>query len=323
MLKWIAVCEGGHRNLITAERVRCAVLALLLALLLALAAGEARAGESVRVENASHRTRCAEEDNVYVKLLGAGIRHLTIEARHPAYLARLTEDNKDADFSDCTPGHDPSFAAEPKDVVLYDGPEYRLMGHSFAGFWRKAEVPFRVGAATTPALHLVQLFRKLEGEAVEVLVVYPPDGYWRAKPLPPKGHAETAYGSSFLVGPIEEERRPFVVLTAIEFVPAEASFRLSFRDGAGSLRVAEASRERTRIEVTLPPGAANRPFAALRSMFVSTEKADTAEAVLPDASPIPVLGFTAAETRAVTFARSQPGHHNKSAPDITFGDFGR
>ncbi len=296
---------------------------VVLSLLLALFTREGGAAESVRVENASHRTRCAEEDNIYVKLLGDGIRHLTIEARHPAYLAGLIEDSKEADFTDCPPTHDPSFAAEPTDIVLYDGPDYRLLGHTFASFWRPASVPFRIGAATTPALHLVQLFRKLEGEAIEVLVVYPPDGYWRAKPLPPQGHGETAYGSSFLVGPIEEERRPFVALKAIEFVPEEASFRLFFKDGEGSLRVVEASRKATRVEVTLPHAAASRPFAALRSMFVSRGKADTAEVILPNAAPVPILDFTATDAPSITFARAKPGHHNKSAPDMSFVEFGR
>ncbi|SRR5579883_311684 len=294
-----------------------------IAVLAFLSCEAAQAGESVRIENASHPTRCAEEDNVYVKFFGTGITRLTIEARHPAYLARLREDNKDADLTDCAPGHDPGFSAEPKDVVLYDGPEYRLLGHSYASFWRPAAVPFRVGATTTAALHLVQLFRKREGEAIEVLVLYPPDGYWRAKPLPPKGHAETAYGSSFLVGPVEKERRPFVALTSIEFVPADTSFRLSFRSGEGSLRVVEASPEATRLEVTLPATADARLFAALRSMFVTPDKADTAEVRLPQASPISVLDFTSAQTSTVTFARSRPGHHNMSAPDMSFTDFGR
>jgi hypothetical protein len=49
-----------------------------IAMLAFLSCEAAQAGESVRIENASHPTRCAEEDNVYVKFFGAGIRRLTI-----------------------------------------------------------------------------------------------------------------------------------------------------------------------------------------------------------------------------------------------------
>ena len=35
------------------------------------------------------------------------------------------------------------------------------------------------------------------------MVFYPPDGYWRIRPLPFADMRWTAYGSSFLVGPVE------------------------------------------------------------------------------------------------------------------------
>ena len=34
-------------------------------------------------------------------------------------------------------------------------------------------------------------------------MLYPQDGYWRARPLPPVNLKWSAYGSSFLVGPVE------------------------------------------------------------------------------------------------------------------------
>jgi hypothetical protein len=299
-----------------------------LALLLAFSgASAAEAGEAARVVNASRPTRCAEEDNIYVKLIGAGLSRLSIEARHPAYAATLRQDSTAPDFTACDMSHDPSYAFTPKHVVLYEDAEYRLVGHTFATFWRKDAADFRVGATVTHDLHLVQLLRGVEGRRIEILVVYPADGYWRLKPLPPPGVPDTAYGSSFLIGPIEEGSRPYVSLSAIEFVPAQVAFRLWFRDGTGSLRVTEASPERTRLEIALPPARGETPFAALRSMFVSPAIADTAAARLTLADDrnetLPIIDLTTVEALDATFLRSTPSRHNTSAPDLRFGDFAR
>src|SRR5579863_1355123 len=83
-----------RRHLCSARRAIPMIRGIVTLLLAGLAAEAASASEAVRVENASRPTRCAEEDNVYVKFLGSGITHFTIEARHPAYLAALGEDNK-------------------------------------------------------------------------------------------------------------------------------------------------------------------------------------------------------------------------------------
>jgi hypothetical protein len=176
-------------------------------------------------------------------------------------------------------------------------------------------------------LHEAVLFRKIAGQRIEILDLYPPDGYWKAKPLPPPGFAETQFGSSFLLGRIEEDRRPFVPLTAIEFVPSELAFHLAFKEGMGVLRVAEVSPERTRLEVALPPAAGAAPFAAIRSMFVTPDKADTALMVVSGGShnPIaqPVMEFTSSDAEAVMFERTVPAHHNTSAPDMSFANFSR
>ena len=298
-------------------------LRIVAFVVLSLLSRTAAAGESVRFENASHATRCAEEDNVYVKLIGPGVTRFTIEARHPAYLATLAKDSMAADFSNCDQAHDPSFTFAPKDLVLYEDAHYKLVGHTFARFWRPESVAFRVGGAITRDLHLVQLFRKVEGRDVEFLVVYPADGYWRLKPLPPRGLAETGYGSSFLVGPIEEDGRPFVRISAIDFDPSERAFHLRFGRGQGTVRIEEASSAGTRLGIILTPPPDQKPFAALRSMYVTRDNADTAEAVLDENRAQPILDFASRDARRATFARSVPSRHNASAPDISFGDFAR
>jgi len=306
---------------------RPVLLAATVAVSLAAAGAAARAGDIVQVESVPHSTQCAEEDNVYVKFSRRGVEHFAIEALPPAYLATLRKDNTAPNFANCDMSHDVTYPFKRRDLLLYEDRNYRLMGHTYDRFWRPERVPFRVGKKVLSGLHLVQLLRRTSGHWIEVLVVYPSDGYWRAKPLPPPQFADTAYGSSFLIGPIEEDGRPFVPIESIEFVPGKLEFHLVFKSGEATLRVAEASRARTRLEISLSPAAGNAPFAALRSMFVSPLQSDTAEAVIasPGFAPvtIPLPSFALAETGDITFARSIPSEHNTSAPDMRFADFVR
>ncbi len=69
-----------------------------------------------------------------------------------------------------------------------------------SSFWRPNTVPVRVGDRVEQGFHVVQLWVRFRERAEEVLVFYPPDGYWRARPLPPPHMRWSAYGSSFLVG---------------------------------------------------------------------------------------------------------------------------
>ncbi len=279
----------------------------------------------VHVENASRPTRCAENDNVYVKLSGAGISHFTIEARHPAYGASIVHDETAPDFTACDQSHDPSFSFTPLDLILFEDADYRLVGHRYANFWRPETVDFRVGGTVTHGLHLVQLIRKIGERPIEILVLYPSDGYWRSKPLPPPGVAETAYGSSFLVGPIREQGRPYVPISSVEFVRADLSFHLKFESGEGVVRVAESSPKRTLVSVDLPGSAGSAPWAAIRSMFVSTAMADVAEATvdpgLSTSKTGPILELGAIDAKTILFSRGSPSRHNTSAPDLVFGGF--
>src|SRR5512142_3335894 len=90
------------------------VLAGLLAVLCGM---PALAQQTVHFANASHPTRCAEEDNVYVRVSGENITRFSITATHPAYLATLAEDSMAPDFSDCKAAHDPSYHFTPRDLV--------------------------------------------------------------------------------------------------------------------------------------------------------------------------------------------------------------
>ena len=281
----------------------------------------------VEFVDASRPTACAEEDNVYVKLVGAPVASFRITAEHPPYIAEVRTDSTAPDFTDCDMSSDPSFAFTPRSTVLHEDASIRLVGHVFATNWRPESVEFRVGERIERGLHLVQLIRRLPARDVEMLVVYPADGYWRPKPLPPGSLPDTAYGSSFLVGPVEEDGRPFVAIRSLTFEPETLTFRLVFRDGSrGVLSVAEASAERLALSIALdPPVVPGRPFAALRSMFIATAQADVAlarwEGGVRGPGQGPVIGFGSAGARSARFGRVEPSRHNLSAPDLVFDAF--
>jgi hypothetical protein len=284
--------------------------------------------------NASQPTRCAEEDNVYVKVAGTGIAGFRIVAEHPPYIASVAKDSTDPDFTNCDMSNDPVFKFEPRTVILYEDARTRLVGHAFPTFWRPESVDFRVGDRVERGLHLVQLVRlavpgpEPKPRDVEILVLYPSDGYWRPKPLPPSTLPDSAYGSSFLFGPVEHDGRPYVALREVTFDPVRENFDLVFRDGSrGRLGVSEVSRKQLVLSLSLDrPLAPGRPFAALRSMFVTTDQADVS-LVAWDAgaagtrSTAPVLSFEGIRAPAARFGRSEPSHHNLSAPDIVFDGF--
>jgi len=135
-----------------------------------------------------------------------------------------------------------------------------------------------VGDRVEAGVQLLQLWTRANDRAEEVLVLYPQDGYWRARPLPPANLKWSAYGSSFLVGPIEVDGRPFVNIREVVFDPNTRSFRLQFvRGGSATLRLETLDTERQVLDVTLEPVSADMPFAALRSMFVTEINNDVAQ----------------------------------------------
>lgn len=278
--------------------------------------------------NASRPTRCAEEDNVYVQVAGDNIARFRIRAEHPAYIGGVRADSTAPDFTDCDMSADPRYAAEPRTIVLHDDGEIKLVGHTFASFWRPASASFRVLDRHEPGLHLIQLIRRTERGEIEQLVVYPADGYWRLKPMPPAALPDTAYGSSFLFGPIEEGGRPYVAIREIVFDPVRVVFRIRFGDDrVGTLKVIETDALSSALELSIdPPLAAGRPFAALRSMFVSTAQADVSLAQWSDAGGAaqrPVLGFDRFRATSARFGRREPSLHNLTAPDFVFDAFER
>ena len=298
-------------------------------LLLATIATGAHAGDELAVEvvNASEPTLCAEKDNVHLKLASPDVRRFTIEAMHPAYMGTIVVDRYAPDFRNCDMSNEPAYKAEPRRVTLYETNEWQLVGHTFPSYWRPANVPVRVGERVETGLHLLQLWTRFQERAEEVLVLYPPDGYWRARPLPPAHLRWSAYGSSFLVGPEDMAGRPLVDIKDIAFDPATRTFHLAFvRGGSASLRLQSLDQDRIALDVTFDSAISGAPFAALRSMFVTEVNADVARVGwrTKDAQAwqqAPVMTFARADAVELWAGRALPSRHNLSAPDMVFRDF--
>jgi hypothetical protein len=282
---------------------------------------------AVDVVNASVPTLCAEKDNVTLNLLSSTVRRFTVEAAHPAYIGTITNDRAAPDFIHCDFAAAGLAPAPARRITIYETEDWQLVGHKLPNFWRTSAVTVRVGDRVESDIHLLQLWTRFEERAEEVLVLYPPDGYWRARPLPPSHKRWTAYGSSFLLGPIEDEGRPLVDIREVTFDPETRTFRLSFaRGGAGTVRLRTLDQERIVLDVGLDPVGAERPFAALRSMFVTETDADVAQvgwrAQGSEAwQRAPVMDFKRASAVELWAGRTVPSRHNVSAPDMSFRDF--
>jgi hypothetical protein len=303
--------------------------------LLGLASAFATAAPAVATaENQTRPTACAEEDNVSLVLSGAGITRMQVEALQPPYLAAIEKDITAPDFSNCNfdgGAHptDPAFKFKPRRVVLHDDARWTIVGITLPTFWRPNRVPVRVGARSGNDFHLLQVFAKTATKPLEAIVIYPADGYWRIKPLPQPRFGDGVYGSSFLLGPVVDDGRPVVNISAITVQTAPLAIRLAFAGGGhANVKVAEISEARTALDVAFSrPTRRNQPFAVLRSMYVTPANADmsevewraTRDAATTQTKPLPE--FTRTEAAELRFGRSLPSRHNTSAPDIRFSGF--
>ena len=112
------------------------------------------------------------------------------------------------------------------------------------------------------------------------------------------------------------------------FDPATRTFTLNFvRGGSATLRLDKLDQERIVLDVALgAPVASDRPFAALRSMYVTDGNADVAQVGwrgkdTPARTQMPVMDFKNASATELWAGRTVPSRHNTSAPDMLFRDF--
>lgn len=309
-------------------RAAAFVLALVL---VGLSATDVRAEPlGVTVENKSEPVLCAEKDNVTLTFASPKVKRFRIEAAHPAYINSIGADSFEPDWTAC------EFKAEataptrpPERTTLYEDIELWVIAHRYESFWRDAGARVVIGDKVHEGIHLLQVWviRPMGGE--EVLVLYPQDGYWRLRPKALEGRAPTAFGSSFLIGPIIEDKgRPVVDITEVRFDPKSRTFTLAFKDGnRADVALAALDQQRHRLDVSLNGPVEGKPFAALRSMYVTRFNNDVADVAVLERGASgwresPVMDFEGASAATELWAgRNGPSRHNTSSPDMVLRDF--
>jgi hypothetical protein len=280
------------------------------------------------ITNRSEPVLCAEKDNIDIRFSHPAVRSFRVQAIHPAYIGGIVADNFAADWTNCDFKGDPSYKApEPRRVTIYEDEWLWIIGYTYPSFWRPADVPVTIGNRTETGLHLLQVWVRRNERAEEVAVVYPPDGYWRTRPLPPAHMKWTAYGSSFLAGPVEDQGRPIVAFKEVRFDPKSMTFTTPFRRGGeATLRMETIDRDRLTMMVNMDRPVPDLPIAALRSMYVTEFNNDAARIAIRGGEARrwleePIMSFTSARGVEIWAGRHSYSRHNTSAPDMVFDQF--
>jgi len=282
---------------------------------------------AVEVTNSSTPESCAEQDNVIINFASADVRRFRIEAVLPAYIGSVGAERREANWTDCDNNDADVPLPKERRITFYESPFMWVTGYEVSDYWLRRDVPVRIGERVEHNLTMLQLWVFVRGKAEQVLVLYPTSGYWRIHPLPPPNLAWTAYGSSFLVGPIERKQMPVVEFKEISFHPESRTFRLAFADGGTvAVKVGEVDDDHIVLDVGFDRAIVGKPFAALSSMYVTENNADVARIALqrPEEKSwleAPIMDFKTARATKAWMGRVLPSRHNISAPDMVFSGF--
>ncbi len=286
-------------------------------------------GLAVEVRNESEPVLCAEKDNVSLSFTNPAVRSFRIEAAHPVYLSVGMRDNFEADWTACDIAGDPAYKAPspPRKQTLVDGDDLWIIGYTFGAFWRPSTAVVRIGDRVFRDIHMLQVWVLRTDGSEEVLVLYPQDGYWRPRPMSPKGFRNTAYGSSFLVGPVEFDGRPLVRIREVVFNAATRSFSLSFeKGGSAKVQLHTISPDKLALDVVFDQPVEGAPFAMLRSMYVTEFNNDVARVAVRERGAKGwreenIMRFSGAVATDIWAGRLSPSQHNTTSPDLVFNSF--
>jgi hypothetical protein len=238
-------------------------------------------------------------------------------------------DNFEADWTACDMSSDSNVKApgQPKKMTIYEEPALWIVAYRYPTFWRPSTATVRIGDRVEESIHLLQVWLRRTDGAEEVLVLYPQDGYWRARPMTPLNMRNTAYGSSFLVGPVDYEGRPHVKIKEVTFDPKTRTFTLTFeKGGSATVKMVKVDTNRIALDVAFDKGIAGQPFAMVRSMYVTEFNNDAARIAVREQGARSwrednIMKFDHAHATDIWIGRLTPSQHNTSSPDIVFNSF--
>jgi hypothetical protein len=311
-------------------KTQLAIAALLVGVASVVAHAATLNGLAVDVVNQSEPVLCAEKDNVTLALTSPQVKSFRIEAAHPAYVGALQRDSFEADWTACDLSGDPahkSGTAVTTRRTLYEEPALWVVGWTFPTYWRPSTATVRIGDKVEKGLHMLQIWtiRPMGGE--EVLILYPQDGYWRIRPKAPQGAAPTAFGSSFLIGPVEVEGRPIVKISDVAIDPKTQTLTVTFaRGGSATVKIAGVDQNKHTLDVNLSAPVVGLPFGMLRSMYVTDFNNDVARVAVREPGAKGwredgIMSFKGAKATDIWAGRSTISRHNSSSPDMVFGGF--
>ena len=110
---------------------------------------------SVEVLNAGTPTRCAEEDNVYIKFLSDEVTHFTLEAEQPKFDRAAHVNKTKPDFSNCHFPPSTDYKFRPRKAVLYEDENLIVKGITYRSFWRKETAILTIGGKADRGWHLL------------------------------------------------------------------------------------------------------------------------------------------------------------------------
>ncbi len=286
-------------------------------------------GLAVEVKNESEAVLCAEKDNVSLSFANKDVRSFRIEAAHPVYLSVGMRDNFEADWTACDLAPEPGYKAPapPRKITLLDGNDMWVIGYTFGTFWRPANATVRIGDRVEKGIHMLQVWMLRTDGSEEVLVLYPQDGYWRPRPMTPKGFRNTAYGSSFLIGPVEFEGRPVVNIKEVVFDPKSRSFKLDFaKGGSATVGMVQVDTNKMALDIAFDRAIDGNPFAMMRSMYITEFNNDVSRIAVREKGAKAwrednIMTFGGAVATDIWAGRLSPSQHNTTSPDMVFNSF--
>jgi hypothetical protein len=275
--------------------------------------------------NKSIPTRCAEQDNVSISMVGH-VKSFVIQATHPNYVVQ--PEYCEVDYSNCPAPKETGYAFQTDRVTLYDDGETALVALRVVRWWRPNGMQVSVDDGDPVSnYHLIQVYRKIKDsnqQPPEFFVLYM-DGSVRLIPQPPVGvklvQSRPCYGSSVIVGPTKDtETRPIAEITSVRYLSKSKILEAHYLSGGSAIfDLSDVDRNRARVRVTVNYST-EVPFATLRSMFVANDNADAAYVMWKDPAggnyDAPVMSFPSGEGKHWLFHRKDWSHHNTSAPDI-------